>query len=153
MRDKVLHPCRGASSFYPPLITGRCGFARPPATCFDASGIILIRCIMCGRDNYISNGRGLFGRARPMWASGRHFFWRILFGRARPMRASGRHCWGFADLTDVKKQGWAGFCRPTLVGCWIRRCGACGGGPDKLLLRWRWRPGRRWMARELIEKQ
>ncbi|MEI7924179.1 MAG: hypothetical protein WCJ40_19900, partial [Planctomycetota bacterium] len=31
---------------------GRCRFAQPPATCFDASGISLIRCIMCGRDNY-----------------------------------------------------------------------------------------------------
>ena len=30
-----------------------CRFAQPPATRFDATGIILIRCIMCGRDNYI----------------------------------------------------------------------------------------------------
>jgi hypothetical protein len=29
-----------------------CRFAQPPATRFDASGIILIRCIMCGRNNY-----------------------------------------------------------------------------------------------------
>ena len=43
------HPCRGASSFYSHLITGRCRFAQPPATCFDASGTILIRCILCGR--------------------------------------------------------------------------------------------------------
>ena len=42
-RHKVLHPCRSASSFFLDLMTGRCRFAQPPATCFDASGIILIR--------------------------------------------------------------------------------------------------------------
>ena len=36
-------PCRGASSFFLDPMTGRCRFAQPPATCFDASGIILIR--------------------------------------------------------------------------------------------------------------
>ena len=42
-RHKVLHPCRGASSFFFRPYDRWCRFAQPPATRFDASGLILLR--------------------------------------------------------------------------------------------------------------
>ena len=48
-------PAGMPAAFFLDLMTGRCRFAQPPATCFfDASGIILIRCIMCDLYNYNS---------------------------------------------------------------------------------------------------
>ena len=54
-RRRDIRSCTPAgvpAAFFLDLMTGRCRFAQPPATICDASGIILIRRIMCGRDDY-----------------------------------------------------------------------------------------------------
>ena len=66
MRHKVLRPCRGASSFFLDLLTGRCRFAQPPATSFEASGIILLRDVSFLTATSLHSGRAhgkiIFGR-------------------------------------------------------------------------------------------